>query len=100
LVLSDYEIIYGKGLVGPEDGHSGSVETSRVMAIRPDLIKGKGKKGVNKIPKFTVLRHPEKHWKGVTGDPAKATKKKGEELNELVIREIVNMVKDVREMEV
>ncbi|TET89412.1 MAG: creatininase family protein [Methanomassiliicoccales archaeon] len=100
LVLSDYEIIYEKGFVGPEDGHSGSVETSRVMAIRPDLIKGKGKKGVNRIPKYMVLRHPEKYWKGVTGDPAKATKKKGEELNELIIQEMVKMINDMRKMEV
>lgn len=100
LVLSDYEIIYGKGLVGPEDGHSGSVETSRVMAIRPDLVKGKGKKGVNKIPKFMVLRHPEEYWKGVTGDPTKATKKRGEELNELIVQEMVKMINKMRRMEV
>ncbi|UCD91824.1 MAG: creatininase family protein [Methanobacteriota archaeon] len=100
MVLSDYEILYGMDLVGPEDGHSGSVETSRIMAIRPDLIKGEGKKGVNRIPKFMVLRHPEKHWEGVTGDPTKATKEKGEELNELVIQEMVKKVNDMREMEV
>jgi creatinine amidohydrolase len=100
LVLSDYEIIHGKGLIGPDDGHSGSVESSRVLAVRPDLIKGKGKKGVNRIPKFMVLRHPEKYWKGVTGDPAKASRKKGEELNELIIREMVKMVKKMQRMEV
>jgi creatinine amidohydrolase len=70
------------------------------MAIRPDLIKGEGKKGVNKIPRYMVLRHPEKHWEGVTGDPSKATKKKGEELNEMVIDEMVKMIEDMRKMEV
>lgn len=100
LALSDYEIIYDKGVAGKDEGHSGWIETSRVMAIRPDLIKGEGKKGVNKIPRYMVLRHPEKHWEGVTGDPAKATKEKGEELNEMVIEEMVKMIEDMRRMEV
>lgn len=100
LALADYEIIYNAGLAEAGEGHSGWIETSRVMAVRPDLIKGKGKKGVNKIPKFMVLRHPEKHWKGVSGNPAKATKNKGDELNELVIKEMVKMVNKMRKMEV
>ncbi len=100
IALSDYEIIYNEGIAGREDGHSGWIETSRIMAIRPDLIKGRGKKGVNKIPHYMVLRHPERHWKGVTGDPTKATKKKGEELNELVIEEMVKLIKRMRKMEV
>lgn len=100
LALSDYEIIYNAGIAEEGEGHSGWIETSRIMAIRPDLIKGKGKKGVNKIPKYMVLRHPEKYWKGVSGDPAKATKKKGDELNELVIGEMVKMVNKMRKMEV
>jgi len=100
LALSDYEIIYDEGMAGIGEGHSGWIETSRVMAIRPDLIKGKGKKGVNKIPHYMVLRHPEKYWKGVTGDPTKATKKKGDELNELIIKEMVKMIDKMRKMEV
>jgi creatinine amidohydrolase len=100
LALSDYEIIYDKGIAGKDEGHSGWVETSRVMAIRPDLIKGEGKRGVNKIPRYMVLRHPEKHWEGVTGDPSRATKEKGEELNEMVIEEMVKMIEDMRRMEV
>ncbi len=100
LALADFEIIYNAGLAEKGEGHSGWIETSRIMAIRPDLIKGKGKKGVNKIPKYMVLRHPEKHWKGVSGDPSKATKKKGDELNELVIKEMVKMVNKMRKMEV
>jgi creatinine amidohydrolase len=100
MALSDYEIIYDKGVAGKDEGHSGWIETSRVMAIRPDLIKGKGKKGVNKIPRYMVLRNPEKHWEGVTGDPSKATKEKGDELNEMVIEEMVKMIEDMLRMEV
>jgi creatinine amidohydrolase len=100
LAMADYEIIYNAGLAEEGEGHSGWIETSRIMAIRPDLINGKGKKGVNKIPKYMVLRHPEKHWKGVSGDPSKATMKKGHELNELVVKEMVKMVNKMRKMEV
>jgi creatinine amidohydrolase len=100
MALSDYEIIYDKGVAGKDEGHSGWIETSRVMAIRPDLIKGEGEKGVNKIPRYMVLRNPEKHWEGVTGDPSKAAKEKGDELNEMVIDEMVKMIEDMLKMEV
>ena len=44
MILSDYDIIYKfAGSEFPDwDGHAGSVETSRVMAISPELVKGEG----------------------------------------------------------
>lgn len=100
LALSDYEIIYEAGLAEKGEGHSGWIETSRVMAICPDLIKGKGRKGINKIPRYVVLRHPEKYWTGVSGDPTKATEEEGRKMNELVVGEIVKMVNKMLTMEV
>ena len=43
MVLSDYDIAYrlkDEFELPPKDGHGGMIETSRVMAIRPDLVVG------------------------------------------------------------
>jgi creatinine amidohydrolase len=100
LVLSDYDIVYEeleRWNIPANDGHSGLIETSRVMAIREDLIKGKGEPGFERPPKFTVLRDPEKYFpSGVMGDPTNASKEKGEEINNYVIDELVKLVEGMR----
>lgn len=95
MVLSDYELAYElKGKMFPEDdGHAGMIETSRIMAISPKTIKGKGKKGMNTLPKFIVVRRPEKYWRGITGDPTRATKDTGKKINEYIIKELLKYIK-------
>lgn len=99
IVVSDYEILYRLKKVGEEDGHSGLLETSRMLAIRPDLVKDERPKGENKMPPFVVLKHPEKYWaEGVTGDSSGSTAEKGEDFNEFVITEMCRMIEDMRDM--
>ncbi len=97
MVLSDYDIAYellGKdATVPPDDGHSGLIETSRVMAIREELVKGEGVLGKNRPPKFMVVKDPEKHFpSGVMGDPRNASKEKGKEINDYIVGELVKLV--------
>ena len=57
MVCSDYDFAYelkGK-YFSDKDGHAGTIETSRVMAIRPDLVKKKGKKSYPKFPRFEIV---------------------------------------------
>jgi creatinine amidohydrolase len=65
MVLSDYDIAYEllekDDSVPKDDGHSGMIETSRVLAIKENLVKGKGEPGMTRPPKFMVLKNPEKH---------------------------------------
>lgn len=102
LVLSDYELLYDekgrkflKRISIPEwDAHGGAIETSRVMISRPDLVKQKGKKSLPKIPKYHVLRNPEKYFpEGITGDPSIASKEKGKKITDWVVNEIVRLIK-------
>jgi creatinine amidohydrolase len=97
MFLSDYDIAYERlGKEVPEsDGHAGTIETSRVMAIRPELYKQKGRKGVNRMPRFRVLRNPENYWNVTTGDPGKASAALGRKMNEYIIN---GLEKHVREM--
>jgi creatinine amidohydrolase len=97
MVLSDYDIAYELLETDPsfpkDDGHSGMVETSRVMAIREDLIKGKGKPGTERPPKFMVLKNPEEHFpSGVMGDPTNASKEKGDEINDYITEELIKLI--------
>ncbi|MDI6917636.1 MAG: creatininase family protein [Thermoplasmatales archaeon] len=107
LVLSDYELLYdekGRKFLKktgiPEwEGHGGAIETSRVMLSRPDLIKCKGrraKKSLPKIPKYHILRNPEKYFpKGIMGDPSTASKEKGKKITDFVVNEIVKLIKEM-----
>ncbi len=100
MVLSDFDFAYEfKDKLGfdKNDGHAGAIETSRVMAIRSDLLKAKGEAGSSKVPRFEVLVNPEKYFpSGVIGDPTQATPAKGKEINEYVIEQIIKLVEDLR----
>ena len=101
MVLSDYDIVYEeleRWDIPADDGHSGFIETSRVMAIREELVKGKGEPGKTRPPKFMVLKDPEKYFPtGVMGDPENASKKEGKEINDFVIDELVKYIEGMRE---
>jgi creatinine amidohydrolase len=99
MVLSDIdfadELIPEYAAAG--DGHAGTIETSRVMAIRPDLVKGKGKADVWRMPRFEVIAHPELCIpSAVHGDPTAATKEKGEKINQYIIEKVAELVEELK----
>ena len=96
MALSDYDIAYSmKEIEIPtDDGHAGMIETSRVMAIRPDLVKGTANPCHPEFPKYRVLRDYEKYFPdGVMGDPQLATKEFGEKANRIIIDELVELMR-------
>ena len=100
MVLSDYDFAYevkDQFKVDPRDGHAGDVETSRVMAIKPDLIRGKGKAGFPQMPRFEVVPDPETYFiGGLAGDPTAASKEKGKKINEYVIEHVAKLVEELK----
>ena len=92
-VLADYDLIYGSKFAEAGEGHAGKIETSRVMAERPRLVKGRPKRGKNRIPKYAVVRDARRHWPGVTGNPRKATRALGAEIDRFVEDELVALVR-------
>lgn len=101
MVLSDYDIAYDlldkDETIPSDDGHSGLIETSRIMAIRKDLVKEKGIPGKDRPPKFMVVKDPEKYFpSGVMGDPTNASKEKGDEINQIIIDELVRLVEGMQ----
>jgi creatinine amidohydrolase len=102
MVCSDYDFAYElKGKQFDEkDGHAGTIETSRVMAIKPHLIKSKGKKSFPTTPRFEITANPEHYFpSGVIGDPTAATPQKGRMINKYVITEVTKLIKELEKDE-
>lgn len=98
MVLSDYDFAeeLSAKYASPKDGHAGTIETARVLAIRPDLIKSKGVPSVYEMPRFEVVLHPERYFpSGVHGDPTTATAEIGQKINQHVIEQVVKLVREL-----
>jgi creatinine amidohydrolase len=98
MVCSDYDFAYelkGK-YFSDKDGHAGTIETSRVMAIKPNLVKMKGKSSFPQLPRFEIVAHPEDSFPtGIIGDPTVASRRKGQMINDYVVENVVKLVKDL-----
>ncbi len=100
MVLSDFDFAFKlKSKLGfsEKDGHAGAIETSRVMAIRPDLVKAKGVASFPEFPRFEVVADPERFFpSGVIGDPTEASEDKGKMINDYVVAEVVKLVEELQ----
>lgn len=99
MVLSDYDFVedLSQKYASTDDGHAGTIETSRIMDIKPDLIKTKGTKSHPKMPRFEVVAHPELYFpSGVHGDPTAATANKGQKINKYIIKQVSELVTKIK----
>lgn len=95
MVLSDYDIAYDlRGKEYPEsDGHGGLIETSRILHVRPDLVRKERPVGTTRAPQFMVLPNPEKHFPtGIYGDTTPADAKKGKRVDDYVVGRLCELV--------
>ena len=96
MVLSDYDIAYAMKDpdIPADDGHAGMIETSRVLAIAPRLVKGRARAAYPKYPPYQVLSDYRPYFPtAVHGNPAKASAKKGKEWNAYIVKELTKLVK-------
>ncbi len=97
MLLSDYYIAYqyrGK-LVPEDDSHAGIIETSRVMAIRPELVKKNYKFEKREYGKYMVIGDYKKVVPYATfSNPEGANKELGEKLNNLILNKILKIIKE------
>ncbi len=96
MMLTDYDIAFKftSDYCGEEpDGHGGTIETARVMAIRPELVRKRRSKGSCTSSNYMVVCHPEDHYPdGYVGDAKKASKDMGKEINKRIADELSQMV--------
>ncbi|MDR1993084.1 MAG: creatininase family protein [Nitrososphaerota archaeon] len=98
MVLSDYDFAseLASELASSKDGHAGTLETARIMAIRPDLITTEGIPSCYEMPRFEVVLHPEQYFpSGVHGDPTAATAQKGQKINAYIVEQVVKLVREL-----
>lgn len=96
MALSDYDIVYkfrGEEDFPKDDGHAGMIETSRIMAIRPELVKEDRKGDIPDFPPYMVLRDASRYFPtGAMGYPERATADIGKRLNDFLVDEFVKLV--------
>ena len=75
------------------DFHAGEIETSIMLYLAPELVKGRSPKEYPKIPKPFVVRNKMKYWPGgVWGDPQKASADKGKKAIKLMVEKIAEII--------
>ena len=80
------------------DFHAGELETSLVLHLRQELVKGRAKKEYPKLPKPIIVRDKIRYWPGcVWGDPQKATTEKGKKLFEVMVQSLVELVERIEQ---
>ncbi len=97
VVLSDYELIYdlrGKEGIPEDDGHAGFMETARILAIRPELVKEEWKFSRERdIPRFLVLEDLKEYIPyGTFSDPLGASEEIGKKLNQIAFEMVCEVV--------
>lgn len=103
-VVTEYEVAVraGKGLVEtPGDSHAGEIETSRIAWSHPHLVKGKAAREFPAFPEAILVRDKRRYWPGgVWGDPTKASAEKGRQLQEGVVKYIVELAQRLQTTDV
>ncbi len=98
-VVCPYTVLYKELLEIAEtenDSHAGELETSLILAIRPELVKGRSKEEYPSFPKPLIVKDKLKYWPGgVWGNPKKATPEKGQRVFELVVDRLIRVIKEV-----
>jgi len=98
MLLTDYDLAWELseelGCTGA-DGHGGLVETSRVMAIRPDLVGEERGHGRLVDLGFMVVADPERIYPdGYAGPADRATGELGRKINEHIVERLVAMIRE------
>ncbi len=98
-VFSPYDILWKELSEIAEtenDSHAGELETSMMLYLAKDLVKGRSKEEYPKIPKPFIQKDYTKYWKGgVWGNPRKATVKKGEQAIKIIVDKITDIIKEI-----
>lgn len=75
------------------DSHAGEMETSLMLFLAPELVKGRSRQEYPSFPKPLVVKDKLRYWKGaVWGNPEAASRDKGERLFGFMVTAIKDLV--------
>lgn len=77
----------------PNDSHAGEIETSLVLYLAHELVKGRSREEYPKFPKPFVVKDKLEYWRGgVWGNPSKADRDKGKKVVDLIVKKIIEII--------
>jgi creatinine amidohydrolase len=95
-LVSLFDLIDTKAVETPGDGHSGEIETSLMIVIREDLVKGRPAGNFPVRPRFLVLKDVRHLMgNGIMGDPSKASGKKGGAFFEMAVQGVLKALDEL-----
>ena len=95
-LVSDFHLIERDLLETPEDGHAGEIETSRMLFLRDDLVKGLPERHFPERPRHLIMRDMRHLMgNGIMGDPSKASKEKGERFMEMAVQGVLEALDEL-----
>lgn len=95
-LVSLFDLIDFKTVETPGDGHAGEVETSLMMVIRQDLVKGRPEKHFPIRPRFLIqkdVRHLMGN--GIMGNPRPASIEKGKAFFEMAVQGVIGALDEL-----
>lgn len=96
--LCDYDYVYEfRGKEAPAtDGHAGLLETSRLLALVPQLVGSERPVGEYKVPRYSLAEPSEEEWPvSVIGDTRGASAELGHRIHEHVLTRLAQLVQEV-----
>lgn len=100
-VVTEYDLAAeeGKGLIETVgDSHAGEIESSRILATRPHLVKEGAVEAYPDFPKHILVRNKQACWpSGVWGDPSKSSAEKGRKIEAIVVDALERLVVELEE---
>ena len=85
-LVSLFDLIDFSTVETPHDGHAGEVETSLMMVIRPDLVKGSPEGNFPKRPRFMIMKDVRHLMgSGIMGNPRPASPEKGRQYFQMAV---------------
>ena len=95
-LVSDFDLIDTSDVETLGDGHAGEIETSRMLVIREDLVRGLPEKHFPPRPRYLIMRDVRHLMgNGIMGDPSKATKEKGKRFMEMSVRGVLEALEEL-----
>jgi creatinine amidohydrolase len=95
-LVSLFDLIDPAAVEASGDGHAGEIETSLMMKIRSDLVKGKPERHFPMRSRFLVMRDVRHLMgNGIMGDPSRASPEKGETFFEMAVKGVEKALEEM-----
>jgi len=95
-LVSLFDFIDASAVQTPHDGHAGEMETSLMMVIRKDLVKGKPAEHFPVRPRFLIMKNVRHLMgNGVMGNPEPATPEKGKAFFDMAVIGVMGALEEL-----